>query len=110
MTPAQFLAAPLASCDYEEDVTDLWQDATDPENVNGEIAVAMFDTRLAEGLTTRYEVCWVTRATLTGLRVTDAGGSYDYDRPSAIAVLGWDSVSRIEDQAEDRLNEDGQWD
>lgn len=75
----------------EWDLTDNWQDETDPENVLGEICTGHFET-----------TSFGTHI-LSGLEVEDATGTMFFNRERAIACLGFREVSRIED-ALDRLD------
>jgi len=92
------------------DITDAWQEATDPENEFGQECTAVFSVEPSERRSLpsfAYDDPPDVIATLTGLVVDDGHGPQFHDRAQAVEQLGADAVSRIEDRKAEQLAEEG---
>ncbi len=67
------------------DISDLWQQETDPENEFGESCTAYFDK-----YEDRNQGIFVFA--ITGIGVEDNGGTRFYDRERAIDLLGLEAI------------------
>ena len=85
-----------AICDRVTDITDIWQDMTDPIGERDEICEAYLHTEPAEFMNERHEVVYGTSFALRGICITDATGPEYHDRDWATRVLGMDGIWRAE--------------
>ena len=72
--------------DFTLDMTDIWIEQTDPENMNNEVCTGVFTETVSGPI-------------LSGIIVEDAGQAVYYPRERAINFLGWDAVCRVESMA-----------
>lgn len=87
----------LPRCDGREDITDAWQEETDPENERGEICEAFFNDDVSG---------YGCRCALVAIRVTGAEGQIPLPRELALALLNPMTVTRLERLRADRLAEE----
>lgn len=85
-----------AICDRVIDITDIWQDMTDPKGERDEICEAFMHAEPAEFMNERHEVVYGTSFVLRGICITDDTGRQYHDREWAIRVLGMDGIWRAE--------------
>jgi hypothetical protein len=78
----------------ERDLSDVWQEETDP------------NAELGEACTAFYQANDAGQLTLVGIRVEDLHGATYHDREHAIGYLGSHTVHRVE-TVEEQWMEDG---
>ena len=83
--PIYLKQAPLS--DSECDVTDAWNERSDPENEEGAIVTAFFEHATDHGQ---------TQATMIGLSIEEDGLTLFYTGYGALAMLGTQAVCWIE--------------
>lgn len=96
-----------AQADSTVDVTDAWNEQTDPENARGDSATALFDHDSAEAFhpsDPRPQGEIVSVPILTGLHVETDGGAITYPREWVLTVFGSKWVSRMEDEQYEAIN------
>ena len=72
-------------CDRVIDITDIWQEETDPENVNGETCKAhLHANKYDDGME------------IAGICVDDGFSKIYRDREQASRLLSWDAIYRAE--------------
>lgn len=87
--------------DVVSDVTDIYQEVTDPENIWGETCLAFFDYEPRECESANpYEKTWFQDfPRLTGLCISDSGGPSYVARDIALQMTSLDAVERMEGAA-----------
>lgn len=90
----------IAETAYVADITDVWQEATDPEAEHGEACDALFSVEATNHGGHYFERDLRVAATLLGLRVDDGHGVSYPSREKAMGMLGYETVCSIEAAAE----------
>jgi len=106
MTAAAHAFPPPA--DVTRNISDYWQEATDPENERGEYVEALFSVSYEEGSVRldlghgRFRETGYTVDVhhLIGATVEDSDDIRFIDRAECLRLLGADIVRRIEEQAD----------
>ncbi|MHA7852222.1 hypothetical protein [Roseovarius sp.] len=83
--------------DRRVDVSDVWQEQTDPNNERGEVCEAIFERVDVPCIDERHRCFDADGFTLIGIAITDECGTVYRDRAWALKMLGADAVWRVED-------------
>ena len=87
----------LRRADRRVDMSDVWQEQTDPAAERGEVCEAIFQRVDVPCVDERHACFNAGGMTLIGIAITDTGGTIYRDRAWAIKMLGVDAVWRVED-------------
>jgi len=84
-----------AIADREVDITDIWAEATDPENERDETCTAYLHEDISDRMTWGCDI--QITFTLRGISIEDRGLTIFRDREWALKILGPAAIWKIED-------------
>ena len=83
--------------DHTADISDAWQETTDPENERGEVVVGFFN-RVPVDCYAAREGCFTRDGyELVSVSIEDTSGTVTRNRDWAMKMMGYEAITRIED-------------
>jgi len=89
---------PLWAIIYDRmtDLSDVWIDECDPQNIQGAMVMGFMSRRAIPALDERHNACVIDGLDLDGIAVTTPAGTEYHDRAALVALWGQHTIDRIE--------------